>query len=56
MAKKDPFRSPQKNATRIPHEVWEANKESIVHWYKDENKTLSQVMDLMKQEHGFIAT
>lgn len=53
--KRDPF-TIQRNASRIAKEQWETHKAAIIHNYRDQDKTLDQVMEVMKMEHGFVAT
>jgi hypothetical protein len=37
-------------------EDWEAHKEIISQLYWDQDKTLKEVMEVMRQDHGFNAT
>lgn len=44
------------NAWATKAEDWEARKEMISKLYWDEDKTLKEVMEIMRRDHGFNAT
>jgi hypothetical protein len=44
----------KRNARRVPHEKWNQYKELLCLLYRE--KTVSEVLKIMKDEHQFIAT
>lgn len=55
-----PFRGPDLppsyRASRIPADQWTKHQDTIKSLYIDREKTLGEVVEIMKREHNFYAT